>query len=222
MPWTCRESDIRIIYPLILPPLQVEGHNKTVASPYRPLCNEHHTLSTAKLLRSVALAIRRLLMGHNSTSTIRCVGWNRSIGNPNVDQRLHWLRIPVREQSVEFGDRAKVDKARVEVSPTLSVILSTQVPEGVDPMRMIEMRIDAEYLTKTCAAVMEECLRKACTLANPVTTFSIRTARRVWTGRSSGNLGRERFGVVNLASHPPLDQRDVLRCRYGNWVFLMV
>ena len=177
----------------------------TTASPYRPLCNKHYTLSTAKSLRSVVLAIRHLLRGHNSTSTVRCVGRNRPIGNPNVDQRLHWLRIPVREQSVEFGDRAKVDEARVEVSPSLSVVLSAQVPERVNPMRMIEMRIDAEYLTKTCAAVVKECLRKACAFANPITTLSTRTARYVWTGRSSGNLGRERFGVVNLASHPPLD-----------------
>ena len=206
MPWTCRESNIHFIYPLISLPLRVEDCNTTVASPYRPLCNKNYTLTTAKSPRSVALAISCLLRGHNCTSAVCCVGRNRPIGNPNIDQRLHWLRIPVREQSVEFGDRAKVDEARVEVRPTLSVVLSAQVPEGFDPMRMIEMRIDTEYLTKTCAAVVEECLGKACALANPITTLSTRTARRVWTGSSSGNLGGECFGVVNLASHPPLDQ----------------
>lgn len=85
MPWTCWENDIRMIYPLIPPPLLVKGRDITVASPYRPLCNKPHMLITAQLLRSIALAIRRLVRWHNSTSTVRCVGRNRPIGNPNVN-----------------------------------------------------------------------------------------------------------------------------------------
>ena len=63
--------------------------------------------------------------------------------------------------TIVFGDCAKVDEARIEVGPTLSIVLPAQMPERVDPMRMIEMRVDAENLTKACAAVVEECLRKA-------------------------------------------------------------
>lgn len=154
------------------------------------------------MLRSIVIEFCHLLRRHNSASAVRCVGRDRPVGNPNVDQRLHRLRIPVCKKAVELGDRAKVDEARIEVSPTLSIILPAQVPERVDPMRMIEMRVDAEYLTKACAAVVEKCLGKACVLANPITTF---TARRVRTHGNSRNFGRERFGVVDLASHPPLD-----------------
>lgn len=98
-----------------------------------------------------------------------------------------------------------MDKARIEVGPPLSIVLPAQMPERVDPMRMIEMRIDTEDLTKACATVVEECLRKASALAKPIATVSIYTAWRVCTRGSIGGLSRERFGVVDLASHPPLD-----------------
>ena len=110
----------------------------------------------------------RLLRQNNGTSAIRCVGRDRPVGNPNVDQRLHRLRIPIREKAVEFGDRTKMDEARIEISPSLSIVLPAQVPERVNPMRMIEMRIYTENLSKACAAIMEECFREACSLANPI------------------------------------------------------
>ena len=146
-----------------------------------------------------------LLRRDDSASTIRCVGRNRPVSDPNVDQRLHRLSIPIREKTVEFGNRAKMDEARIKVGPTLSITLPAQVPERVDPMRMIEMRVDAENLTKACAAVMEERFWKACALANPIATVTIHSAGRVCTRGSSRSLSRERFRVVDLAIHPPLD-----------------
>ena len=157
------------------------------------------------MLRSVTYTLCRLLRRHNGASAVCCVCRNRPIGNPNINQRLHWLRILVREKAVEFGDCAKVDKARIEVGPPLSIVLPAQMPERVDPMRMIEMRVDTENLTKACATVVEERLGKACALAKPIATVSIYTDGRVCTRGSIGGLGRKRFGVVDLASHPPLD-----------------
>lgn len=162
-----------------------------------------HTLSTAELLRSIA-ATCHLLRRHNSASAVRCVGRNRPVGNPNVDQRLHRLRIPVREKAIEFGDRAEVDEARIEICPTLSVVLPAQVPERVDPMRVIEMRVDSEDLTEACAAVVEKCFREACALANPIATISIHAAGRDCTRGSSRSFGRECLRIVDLPIHPPL------------------
>ena len=153
---------------------------------------------------------------NDGASAIGCISRNGTVGNPNVDQRLHRLRIPVCEKAVQFGDRAEVDKARIEVSPTLSIILPAKMPERVDPMRMIEMCVDTKNLTKTCAAVMEECFREACALANPVTTVGFHARG------SSRSLGRECFGVVDFAIHPPLNQTDILRCRYGDRIFLVI
>ena len=140
----------------------------------------------------------------NSTGAVGCVGRNRPVGDPNVDQRLHRLSIPVREKAVEFSDRAKMDEARVEVSPTLPIVLPAQVPERVDPMRMVEVRVDAENLTKACAAVMEECFRKARAFANPVATINC-GADWVCIHGSSRSFSRESFGIVDLAIHPSLD-----------------
>ena len=162
-------------------------------------------LSTAELLRSIVPALSHLLRRHNSANAVRCVGRNRPVGNPDVDQRLHRLRVPIRKKAVELGDSAKVDEARIEVSPALSIILPAQVPERVNPVRMIEMRVDAEDLAKARAAVVEKCLRKASALADPIATVSIHTAGRVRTHGSCGSLGREGFWVVDLAIHPPLD-----------------
>ena len=181
-----------------------------------------YTLITAKLQFLLVFALRHLLRRNNSAGAVCCVDRNRPIGNPNVDQRLHRLCISVREKAVEFGNCTKVDKARVEVSPTLPIVLPTQVPERVDPMGMIEMRVDAENLTKACAAVMKECFGKACTLANPIAAVDIDGPERVCTRRSSRSFSRERFGVVNLAIHPPLDQVNVLGRRHRDRIFLVV
>ena len=71
-------------------------------------------------------------------------------------------------------------------------------------MRMVEMRVDAENLTKACAAVMEECFRKARAFANPIATINCGAS---WVGihGSSRSFSRESFGVVDLAIHPSLD-----------------
>lgn len=89
-------------------------------------------------------------------------------------------------------------------------------------MRMIEMCVDAENLTKASAAVVEECFREACVFANPIATVSVHHTRHVSTCGCSRNLGWKCFRVMDLAIHPPLNEGNVLRCRYRNGVFLVV
>ena len=162
-------------------------------------------VSTTEMLRLITFAFHHLLRRHNCASAVCRIGRNRPVSNPDIDQRLHRLRIPICEKAVEFGDCAKVDEARIEVSPPLSIVLPAQVPERVDPMRVIEMSIDAENLTKACATIVEECLWKACALANPVATVRISADGHIYIHGCSRRLGREGFWIVDFASHPPLD-----------------
>ncbi len=61
-----------------------------------------------------------------------------------------------------------MDKARIEISPALVVVISTEMPERVDPVRVVEMGIDTEDLTKARTAVVKKRLREASALAKPV------------------------------------------------------
>ena len=79
-------------------------------------------------------------------------------------------------------------------------------------MRMIEMRVDAENLTKASATVVEECLRKPCVFANPIAIVSVHHTCDISTRGCSRNLSRKRFGVMDLAIHPPLNEGNILRC----------
>ena len=136
-------------------------------------------------------------------------------------------------------------KARIEIGPALIVVISTEMPERVDPVRVIEMRIDTEDLAKACAAVIKKCLWEASALAKPVAASQGRK-RRLKIGRSNGEwsftgwcteptrserssiasnsrrIDRERFRVMNLPIHPSLDQRDVLWSRDRDWLFFVI
>ena len=61
-----------------------------------------------------------------------------------------------------------MDEAGVEVSPALVVVGAAQVPERVDPVRVVEVGIDAEDLAKACANIMNESLWKASILSRPL------------------------------------------------------
>ena len=62
-----------------------------------------------------------------------------------------------------------MDKARIEISPALIVVISAEVPERVDPVGVVEMGVDPEDLAEACTTVVKERLRKASALAKPVT-----------------------------------------------------
>ena len=61
-----------------------------------------------------------------------------------------------------------MDKARIEISPALIVVISAEMPERVDPVGVVEMGIDTEDLTKARTAVVKKRLREASAFAKPV------------------------------------------------------
>ena len=138
-----------------------------------------------------------------------------------------------------------MDEAGVEISPALVVVVAAEVPERVNPVRVVEMRIHAEDLTEARTDVVEERFRKTCILAKPISACQDRKrclkisrsssdwsfgqwcieAARSESGGAASNSRRidgEYFRVLKLPSHPSLNQRDVLGRGDRNWLFLVV
>ena len=164
-------------------------------------------------------------------SPVGSIRRDRPVGNPDVDQRLHRLRVLVREQAVQLGNAAEVDEAGVDISPALVVVGAAQVPERVDPVRVVEMGVDAEDLAEACAHIVDEALGKASILSRPLATsqsrsWSLEISRSSrdrslpgWGAEASRSKGSsisirriswECLWVVDLSIHPALDQRDIL------------
>ena len=54
-----------------------------------------------------------------------------------------------------------MDKAKIEISLALVVIIPAEMPERVDPVRVLEIHVDTEDLTKPRTAIVKEFLREA-------------------------------------------------------------
>jgi hypothetical protein len=166
------------------------------------------------------LLLCRRSLGPDGTSSVRSIRWDGAIGNPNVDERLHGLHVLLRKQAKELGDGDVVHKAAVEVSPAAAGrVVVVDVPERVNPVGVVEMRVDAEYLAEYGLAVSEEVLWEAGGFAKPIT----------FGGGSGGvgaclidKVGWEDFVVRELADDPTLDERNVLDCGNPHWLFLRV
>ena len=123
--------------------------------------------------------LRYLLGSHNVAGTGCRIGRNDTLGNEDIDERLHRSRIFVGEKTIEFGHTAEVDEAGVEVGISLRLLVDGEVPEGIDPVRVVEMGVDAEDLTEAGADVVQESFGEACALAEPV------TSRLITSGKAS-------------------------------------
>lgn len=95
---------------------------------------------------------------------------NRPVPNPYLNKRLHRFRVPFREEAVQLSYGAEVYKAGVQVGPALRIRPAAKMPEGIDPVRVIDVSIDSEYLAKTSPAVAKERLWKAGFLPKPFFT----------------------------------------------------
>lgn len=137
---------------------------------------------------------RPLLRVGNAARPIGCISRDRSIANPNVDQGLHWLHVFVRQQTEEFGHRDVVDKARIQIGPAIRVRAIRHVPERVDPVRVVEMGVQAKDLAKAGLHIAKETLWKTGILPNPVTTGESRQ-RSIQGGRrhSDWSIGIRRI-----------------------------
>ena len=103
------------------------------------------------------------------TSTSGGIGWDASIHNPNVYQRLHRLQILVGEETKQLGHGDEVYEAGIEVGPPATGRVGVvDVPKGIDPVRVIDVGVDPEYLPEDGLAVCEEVLREACRFAHPI------------------------------------------------------
>jgi len=78
------------------------------------------------------------------------------------NQGLHGLHLLIRHKPVVLGDCHKVNETHVQ-----DVVL-VDVPEGVEPMGMVQMGIAAEHLLHDSLAILVESLRETARLANPI------------------------------------------------------
>lgn len=78
-----------------------------------------------------------LLGGDNGASSVDRVRRDRTIRNPDIDERLHRLHVLFGQQAKEFSDADEVHEAGIEVSPPRGVGTSAHMPKRVDPMRMV-------------------------------------------------------------------------------------
>lgn len=128
--------------------------------------------------------------------------------NEQVDKGLHGLHFLVRDELVVLGHRDKVDKAHVEN------VMLVNVPEGVQPVRVVQVGVASEHLLHDALAILVERLREATGFANPLLpgssagTACFIDRKGVWY---TGNLFRgEHNRVVNLADNPFLNTVDEL------------
>lgn len=196
------------------------------------MCNRKERVAVLPGLRSVSfrydhlvsLVSCRLL---SPVATIQGLWGYPLLLDEHVNQRLHRLHLLVRDELVILGDSDKVHEAHVQ-----DVVL-VEVPEGVQPVCVVEMRIAAEHLLHNTLAVLVECLGKATGLANPLVCRCAGRSR--WAGglRGSGGgcsrrgtvgishrggfrgavhlLRGEHDGVMDLADNPLLDAIDEFR-----------
>lgn len=125
-------------------------------------------------------------------------------------------------------------KTRVEISPAVRVGTVGHMPEGIHPVRMIQVSVKTEDLTETGFTVPEEGLRKPSLFTHPIMTRKGRQGgtQRGWTHGdwgigtrgiepprgeccriSRGGISRKGFWVVDLTDNPSLDECDVLTRR---------
>ena len=170
------------------------------------------------------LELQALLIWVDRTSSLCRILRNGAVGNPDIDQRLHWLHVLLRQQSEELGNADEVHEARIEIS-VAGAGIAAEVPKGINPVGMVKVGIQAEHLTKAGFEVAVEGLRKARALTKPAAPCELRkgrgrSGRTSWdrgvgmggveaaggvSGGASGNgVNREGFGVVHLPCDPTL------------------
>ena len=104
-----------------------------------------------------------LLSWCNRAVASGCFRWYERARNPVINERLHWHRILVVEKAEQLGNGHKVKERRVEVRHA-----GRKVIERLGEMRMVEMRVEAEHLTKNVLQIIDKRFGEAGVLSNPV------------------------------------------------------
>lgn len=180
------------------------------------------------------------LVGADSTSALDSINRNRAILDPDINQRLHRLRILLRNQGKQLSYSDEMHEAGVEIRIATGSRPAAQVPEGINPVGVIQVSVEAEHLAEAGLDVAVEALGEASALAEPVAACELGEGR-AGGGRSSADrgagevleaavgagaagdvVGWKGLGVVHLAADPALDELDVLGGRDFDGDFLVV
>jgi len=141
--------------------------------------------------------------------------WQATETHPQVDQRLHRLRILIVNKVEHPADVDEVHKASIQLTVTVSL------PEE-HPVLPEQVGVAAEHLLVHVANLCLEALWEAGCLAEPVIWVGglLRRRRGRWGGSEA--VGREQRLVLDLAVDPGLDVLDVGRGRKIDWVTVSV
>lgn len=146
-----------------------------------------------------------------------CLWRNALLLDKQVDKGLHRLHLFVGNELIVFGDGHEMNEGHVED------VMFVGMPEGVQPMSMVEMGVATEHLFHDTLAVLVESLRETTGLSNPLLCSSI--CRKVGWGRTEGLIdgkgiwsinhlvGWEHDGIMDLADDPLLDAVNELGSR---------
>lgn len=143
-------------------------------------------------------------------SPVTCNSFRRNLLllDEQVDEGLHRLHLLVSDQFVVFGDSNEVDEAHIQH------LMAVDVPERIEPVSMIQVRVAAKHLLHDTLAVLIESLRETARLANPILTGVIGRGRRIDIIERKGNghavhrSGRKHNRVVDFADDPLLHAVD--------------
>lgn len=87
-------------------------------------------------------------------AAVQCLGGHPLLLDEEVDQRLHRLHLLVRDELVVLCNSDKVNEAHVQD------IVLVDVPEWVEPVGMVQMRVAAEHLLHDTLTILIEGLRE--------------------------------------------------------------
>ena len=138
-------------------------------------------------------------MRHDDTRARRRLCGDAAVRDPDIDQGLHGLHVALGQQAEQLGDADEVDEAAVEVGPAAGGrVLRLDVVERVQPVGVVDVRVQAEHLPEDGLAVVEEGLRETGALADPVGTAG-EGAQRGGGGRRARGDGGAGVGAVEPA-----------------------
>lgn len=199
------------------------GRKKKAETQGSGLTPEEHVVVVTDRKYGIVLPTCGALVGRllGPVATVQRLRRNPLLLDEQVNQGLHGLHLLVRDQLIILGDGDKVHKAHVQ-----DVVL-VDVPEGVQPVSVVQMRVAAEHLLHDTLAVLVEGLWEPTGLSNPLIWVTIRSKRGGGICRGSGRssdgsgvldgggfrnagdlLGGEHNGVMYLADDPLLDTVD--------------
>lgn len=146
-----------------------------------------------------------------------CLWRNALLLDKQVDKGLHGLHLLVGNELIVLGDSHKMNERHVKN------VMFVDMPEGVQPVSMVEMGVATEHLFHDTLTVFVESWRETTGLANPLLCSSIRW-RVGWS--SPGGLidgkgiwgishlvGWEHDGVMNFTDDPLFNTVDELGSR---------